>query len=162
VDHAVQQNYENPVVVSPDVGGVVRARALAKQINDVDLAIIDKRRDRANESEVMNIIGDVDGRTAILVDDMVDTAGTLCNAARALKSQGAWGVVAYITHAVLSGDAVKRIEASDIDEMVVTDTIPLFEEAARCGKIRQLSLDRVLAEAIRRVSNEESVSAMFR
>ena len=159
VDHAVQQNYENPVVVSPDV---VRARALAKQINDVDLAIIDKRRDRANESEVMNIIGDVDGRTAILVDDMVDTAGTLCNAARALKSQGAWGVVAYITHAVLSGDAVKRIEASDIDEMVVTDTIPLFEEAARCGKIRQLSLDRVLAEAIRRVSNEESVSAMFR
>ena len=162
VDHAVQQNYENPVVVSPAVGGVVRARALAKQINDVDLAIIDKRRDRANESEVMNIIGDVDGRTAILVDDMVDTAGTLCNAARALKSQGAWGVVAYITHAVLSGDAVKRIEASDIDEMVVTDTIPLFEEAARCGKIRQLSLDRVLAEAIRRVSNEESVSAMFR
>jgi len=162
VDHAIKQNYENPVVVSPDVGGVVRARALAKQINDVDLAIIDKRRDRANESEVMNIIGDVDGRTAVLVDDMVDTAGTLCNAARALKSQGACGVVAYITHAVLSGDAVKRIEASDIDEMVVTDTIPLFEEAARCGKIRQLSLDRVLAEAIRRVSNEESVSAMFR
>ena len=161
VDHAIKQNYENPVVVSPDVGGVVRARALAKQINDVDLAIIDKRRDRANESEVMNIIGDV-GRTAVLVDDMVDTAGTLCNAARALKSQGACGVVAYITHAVLSGDAVKRIEASDIDEMVVTDTIPLFEEAARCGKIRQLSLDRVLAEAIRRVSNEESVSAMFR
>ena len=160
--HADQiQGFFN-VPVSPDVGGVVRARALAKQINDVDLAIIDKRRDRANESEVMNIIGDVDGRTAILVDDMVDTAGTLCNAARALKSQGAWGVVAYITHAVLSGDAVKRIEASDIDEMVVTDTIPLFEEAARCGKIRQRSLDRVLAEAIRRVSNEESVSAMFR
>jgi len=159
VDHAVQQNYENPVVVSPDVW---RAGALAKQINDVDLAIIDKRRDRANESEVMNIIGDVDGRTAILVDDMVDTAGTLCNAARALKSQGARGVVAYITHAVLSGDAVNSIKASDIDEMVVTDTIPLFEEAARCGKIRQLSLDRVLAEAIRRVSNEESVSAMFR
>jgi len=148
-------------IVSPDVGGVVRARAFAKRIN-ASLVIIDKRREKAGESEVMNIIGDVDGRTAVLVDDMVDTAGTLCNAARALKSQGACGVVAYITHAVLSGDAVKRIEASDIDEMVVTDTIPLFEEAARCGKIRQLSLDRVLAEAIRRVSNEESVSAMFR
>ena len=162
IDDAISQRYEDPVVVSPDVGGVVRARAYAKQINDTDLAIIDKRRARANESEVMNIIGDVDGRTAILVDDIVDTAGTLCNAADALKESGAKKVVAYCTHPVLSGPAVRRIVESSIDEVIVTDTIPLFVEARSCGKIRQLSLDRVLAEAIRRVSNEESLSAMFR
>ena len=162
IDDAIAQNYQRPVVVSPDVGGVVRARAYAKQINDTDLAIIDKRRARANESEVMNIIGDVRGRTAILVDDIVDTAGTLSNAATALKENGAERVVAYCTHAVLSGPAIDRISNSNIDEMIVTDTIPLFVEAVKCGKIRQLSLDRVLAEAIRRVSNEESLSAMFR
>ena len=162
IDDAIAQNYHRPVVVSPDVGGVVRARAYAKQINDTDLAIIDKRRARANESEVMNIIGDVRGRTAILVDDIVDTAGTLSNAATALKESGAEKVVAYCTHAVLSGPAIDRISKSDIDEVIVTDTIPLFVEAVKCGKIRQLSLDRVLAEAIRRVSNEESLSAMFR
>ena len=162
IDDAIAQNYQRPVVVSPDVGGVVRARAYAKQINDTDLAIIDKRRARANESEVMNIIGDVRGRTAILVDDIVDTAGTLSNAAAALKEKGAEKVVAYCTHAVLSGPAIDRISKSDIDEVIVTDTIPLFVEAVKCGKIRQLSLDRVLAEAIRRVSNEESLSAMFR
>ena len=162
IDDAIAQNYQRPVVVSPDVGGVVRARAYAKRINDTDLAIIDKRRARANESEVMNIIGDVRGRTAILVDDIVDTAGTLSNAASALKESGAEKVVAYCTHAVLSGPAIDRISKSDIDEVIVTDTIPLFVEAVKCGKIRQLSLDRVLAEAIRRVSNEESLSAMFR
>ena len=162
IDDAIAQNYHRPVVVSPDVGGVVRARAYAKQINDTDLAIIDKRRARANESEVMNIIGDVRGRTAILVDDIVDTAGTLSNAATALKEKGAEKVVAYCTHAVLSGPAIDRIGNSNIDEVIVTDTIPLFVEAVKCGKIRQLSLDRVLAEAIRRVSNEESLSAMFR
>ena len=162
IDDAIAQNYHRPVVVSPDVGGVVRARAYAKQINDTDLAIIDKRRARANESEVMNIIGDVRGRTAILVDDIVDTAGTLSNAATALKESGAEKVVAYCTHAVLSGPAIERISNSNIDEVIVTDTIPLFVEAVKCGKIRQLSLDRVLAEAIRRVSNEESLSAMFR
>ena len=162
IDDAIAQNYHRPVVVSPDVGGVVRARAYAKQINDTDLAIIDKRRARANESEVVNIIGDVRGRTAILVDDIVDTAGTLTNAATALKEKGAEKVVAYCTHAVLSGPAIDRIGNSNIDEVIVTDTIPLFVEAVKCGKIRQLSLDRVLAEAIRRVSNEESLSAMFR
>ncbi len=162
IDDAIAQNYHRPVVVSPDVGGVVRARAYAKQINDTDLAIIDKRRARANESEVVNIIGDVRGRTAILVDDIVDTAGTLTNAATALKEKGAEKVVAYCTHAVLSGPAIDRIGNSNIDEVIVTDTIPLFVEAIKCGKIRQLSLDRVLAEAIRRVSNEESLSAMFR
>lgn len=162
VDHALAQNYENPIVVSPDVGGVVRARAVAKQINDSDLAIIDKRRPQANESQVMNVIGDVKGRSCILVDDMVDTAGTLCAAAEALKDRGALQVVAYCTHAIFSGNAIERISASEIDRMVVTDTIPLREDAQSCGKIEQLSLDRVLAEAIRRVSNEESISAMFR
>ena len=162
IDDAIAQNYQRPVVVSPDVGGGVRARAYAKQINDTDLAIIDKRRARANESEVMNIIGDVRWRTAILVDDIVDTAGTISNAATALKERGAEKVAAYCTHAVLSGPAIDRISKSDIDEVIVTDTIPLFVEAVKCGKIRQLSLDRVLAEAIRRVSNEESLSAMFR
>jgi ribose-phosphate pyrophosphokinase len=162
VDHIAAQGYENPIVVSPDVGGVVRARAIAKQLDDLDLAIIDKRRPQANESRVMNVIGDVTGRTCILVDDIVDTAGTLCTAAAALKDEGAISVVAYITHPVLSGPAVERIANSAIDEMVVTDTIPLCEDAAACPKIHQLSLDRLLAEAIRRVSHEESLSAMFR
>ena len=162
VDHILAEDYENPIVVSPDVGGVVRARAIAKQINDLDLAIIDKRRPQANETQVMNVIGDVAGKTCILVDDIVDTAGTLCTAAAALKEQGAIKVVAYITHPVLSGPAVSRIDASMLDEIVVTDTIPLSEAARSCKKITQLSLDRLLAEAIRRVSNEESISAMFR
>jgi ribose-phosphate pyrophosphokinase len=162
VDHALAQRYANPIVISPDVGGVVRARAIAKLINDTDLAIIDKRRSVANESEVMNVIGDVEGRTCIMVDDIVDTAGTLCQAAAALKDRGAAGVVAYITHAVLSGPALDRINDSALDSMFVTDTIPLSEQAKACPRITQLSLDRLLAEAIRRVSNEESVSAMFR
>ena len=162
VDYIATRNYENPIVVSPDVGGVVRARAIAKQIADLDLAIIDKRRPQANDTRVMNVIGDVRGKTCILVDDIVDTAGTLCTAAEALKGQGAIKVVAYITHPVLSGPAVERIGASEIDEMVVTDTIPLAEDAAACERIRQLSLDRLLAESIRRVSYEESLSAMFR
>lgn len=162
VDHAIEQNYKNTIVVSPDVGGVVRARAIAKQLNDSELAIIDKRRPRANESEVMNLIGDVSGRTCVLVDDLVDTAGTLCTAATALKDRGARKVVAYVTHPVFSGKAIKRIAASDFDEIVVTDTIPLSEPARECKKIVQLSLDNLLAEAIRRVSNEESISAMFR
>jgi ribose-phosphate pyrophosphokinase len=162
VDHVVAQRYVNPIVVSPDVGGVVRARAIAKQIDDLDLAIIDKRRPQANETKVMNVIGDVQNKTCILVDDIVDTAGTLCTAAQALKEEGAVQVVAYITHAVLSGPAIDRIEASEIDRMVVTDTIPLSAQAKACDKITQLSLDSLLAESIRRVSNEESISAMFR
>ncbi len=162
VDAITARKYENPIVVSPDVGGVVRARAIAKQIDDLDLAIIDKRRPKANETRVMNVIGDVAGKTCILVDDLVDTAGTLCTAAEALKDEGAIKVVAYITHAVFSGPAIERISASNIDEVVVTDTIPLCEAATNCSKIKQLSLDRLLAEAIRRVSNEESISAMFR
>ncbi len=162
VDHILTCDYENPIVVSPDVGGVVRARAIAKQLSDLDLAIIDKRRPQANETRVMNVIGDVKHKTCILVDDIVDTAGTLCTAAKALKGEGALSVVAYITHAVLSGPAVQRITDSAIDEMVVTDTIPLCENATASEKIHQLSLDRMLAEAIRRVSHEESLSAMFR
>ncbi len=162
VDHMLSRNYEHPIIVSPDIGGVVRARAIAKQARDLDLAIIDKRRPQANETQVMNVIGDVAGRTCIMVDDIVDTAGTLCTAAEALKEQGAVKVVAYITHPVLSGKAIERISASQLDEMVVTDTIPLSEEATGCGRITQLSLNRLLAEAIRRVSNEESISAMFR
>jgi ribose-phosphate pyrophosphokinase len=162
VDHALAQKYPNPMVISPDVGGVVRARAIAKLINDTDLAIIDKRRPKANESEVMNVIGDVEGRTCIMVDDIVDTAGTLCQAAGALKERGASLVVAYITHAVFSGPAIERIEESALDAVYVTDTIPLSAKAKACRRIAQLSLDRLLAEAIRRVSNEESVSAMFR
>lgn len=162
VDAITARNYENPIVVSPDVGGVVRARAIAKQIDDLDLAIIDKRRPKANETRVMNVIGDVAGKTCILVDDLVDTAGTLCTGAEALKDEGAINVVAYITHAVFSGPAIERISASNIDEVVVTDTIPLCKAATNCSKIKQLSLDRLLAEAIRRVSNEESISAMFR
>lgn len=162
VDHMLTRGYDNPIIVSPDIGGVVRARAIAKQANDLDLAIIDKRRPQANETRVMHVIGDVEGKTCVMVDDIVDTAGTLCTAAEALKEHGAAKVVAYITHPVLSGGAVARIEASRLDEMVVTDTVPLRAEAQCCAKITQLSLDRLLAEAIRRVSNEESISAMFR
>ena len=161
VDYINTKNYENPIVVSPDVGGVVRARAIAKQIADLDLAIIDKRRPQANETRVMNVIGDVKGKTCILVDDIVDTAGTLCTAAEALKEEGAIKVVSYITHPVLSGPAIERITNSELDEMVVTDTIPLSEEGKACEKITQLSLDVLLAESIRRVSNEESISALF-
>ena len=153
--------HENLIVVSPDIGGVVRARAIAKQLDDAELAIIDKRRPRANEAEVMNLIGDVEGRTAILVDDMVDTAGTLCTAANALKKRGALKVVSYCTHAVLSGKALENIKHSQIDELVVTDTIPLSAEALAIGKIRQLTIADLLAESIRRVSNEESISALF-
>ena len=162
LDHIIAKDYENPIVVSPDVGGVVRARAIAKQIDDLDLAIIDKRRPQANETKVMNVIGDVQGKTCILVDDIVDTAGTLCTAAQALKEEGAIKVVSYVTHPVFSGPAIDRIAASELDEIVVTDTIPLSEAAKTCSKITQLSLDSLLAESIRRVSNEESISAMFR
>ena len=157
----VRCEHENLIVVSPDIGGVVRARAIAKQLDDAELAIIDKRRPRANEAEVMNLIGDVEGRTAILVDDMVDTAGTLCTAANALKERGALKVVSYCTHAVLSGKALENIKHSQIDELVVTDTIPLSAEALAIGKIRQLTIADLLAESIRRVSNEESISALF-
>jgi len=156
-----RQKYPDLIVVSPDVGGVVRARALAKRLDDADLAIIDKRRPRANEAEVMNIIGDVEGRTCVVVDDLVDTAGTLCQAAKALKGQGASRVVSYCTHAVLSGAAIKNIEASVLDELVVTDTIPLRPDAKKCSRIRQLSISEMLAETMRRISNEESVSSMF-
>ena len=155
-----KQDYEDLMVVSPDVGGVVRARALAKRL-ECDLAIIDKRRPKANVSEVMNIIGDVEGRTCVLMDDLVDTAGTLCKAAAALKENGAKRVLAYCVHAVLSGAAVARISESTIDELVVTDTIPLTDEAQKCRKIRQLSVADVLAETIRRISNEDSVSSLF-
>ena len=160
-DDIVASKYKDVVVVSPDIGGVVRARAIAKQLDDADLAIIDKRRPRANESEVMNLIGDVEGRTAIMVDDMVDTAGTLCSAANALKERGAKKVVAYCTHAVLSGKALDNVRNSQLDELVVTDTIPLSAEARSIPKIRQLTLADLLAESIRRVSNEESISALF-
>jgi ribose-phosphate pyrophosphokinase len=155
-----KQDFEGLMVVSPDVGGVVRARALAKRL-ECDLAIIDKRRPKANVSEVMNIIGDVSGRTCVLMDDMVDTAGTLCRAAAALKDNGAKRVLAYCVHPVLSGGAVDRIDESAIDELVVTDTIPLSCEAKKCGKIRQLSVADVLAETIRRISNEDSISSLF-
>jgi len=160
-DDIVTCHYENLVVVSPDIGGVVRARAIAKQLDDAELAIIDKRRPQANEAQVMNVIGAVDGRTCLLVDDMVDTAGTLCNAADALKVRGATKVVAYCTHAVLSGRALKNISDSALDELVVTDTIPLSDEAKAINKIRQLTISDLLAESIRRVSNEESISALF-
>ncbi|WP_299196039.1 ribose-phosphate pyrophosphokinase [uncultured Amphritea sp.] len=161
LDEIARQSYDNPIVVSPDVGGVVRARAVAKQLG-CDLAIIDKRREKANEAQVMNLIGDVRGRTCILVDDMCDTAGTLCKAAGALKANGAEKVVAYATHAVLSGAAISNITSSELDELVVTDTIPLSEAAQNCPQIRQLTLAPMLAEAVRRVCNEESISAMFR
>ena len=155
-----KQQHDNLLVVSPDVGGVVRARALAKRL-DSDLAIIDKRRPKANVSEVMNIIGDVAGRTCVIMDDMVDTAGTLCKAAQALKEQGAVKVLAYCTHAVLSGSAVARIAESEIDELVVTDTIPLSPEAAACPRIRQISIAELMAETMLRISNEASVSSLF-
>jgi len=156
-----RQNYRDLIVVSPDVGGVVRARALAKRLDDVDLAIIDKRRPKANESKVMNIIGDVAGRSCVLVDDLVDTAGTLCQAANALKDQGALKVVAYCTHAVLSGRAIENIQASMLDELVVTDTIPLSSEAQECARIRQLGVADMLAETIRRIASRESVSSLY-
>ena len=155
-------SYENLVVVSPDVGGVVRARALAKRLDDADLAIIDKRRPRPNESKVMNIIGEVEGKTCVLIDDMVDTAGTLCQAAQALKDEGATKVVAYITHPVLSGTAVERIAKSALDELVVTDTIPLSRRGAQgCGRSAQLSVAGLLAETMRRIRDEDSVSSLY-
>ncbi|MDD5300835.1 MAG: ribose-phosphate diphosphokinase [Gallionella sp.] len=155
-----KNNYPNLIVVSPDVGGVVRARALAKEL-DADLAIIDKRRPKPNVAKVMNIIGDVVGRTCLIMDDMVDTANTLCEAAKALKEKGAARVLAYCTHPVLSGPAIERIENSALDELVVTDTIPLGEAARNCKRIRQLSTAELLAETIRRINNEESVSSLF-
>lgn len=156
-----RQRHPNLLVVSPDVGGVVRARALAKRLGDADLAIIDKRRPKANVSQVMNIIGDVEGKNCVLVDDLVDTAGTLCKAAAALKEHGAVSVAAYCTHPVLSGAAIDNISNSELDELVVTDTIPLTEEAKACGKIRQLSIATMLAETIRRIDQDESVSSMY-
>lgn len=156
-----QKNYENIMVVSPDVGGVVRARAVAKSLGDADLAIIDKRRAKANESEVMHIIGDVLGRDCIIVDDIVDTAGTLCKAAQALKDKGAKRVVGYITHPVLSGKALDNITNSALDEIVVTDTIPLTDKAKACSKIRQVTIASMIAESLRRINNEESISTMF-
>src|SRR3990172_5042843 len=156
-----KHKYPKLVVVSPDVGGVIRARATAKRLDDADLAIIDKRRPKPNESEVMNIIGNVEDRTCVIIDDLVDTAGTLCNAAGALKKCGARKVVAYCTHPVLSGNAVRNINASVLDELVVTDTIPLAPEAVACRRIRQLSVSALLAESIRRVALGESLSSMF-
>ncbi len=155
-----RKKYENMIVVSPDVGGVVRARAMAKHLG-CDLAIIDKRRPKANEAKVMHIIGDVEGRTCVLMDDMVDTANTLCEAANALKGAGALKVAAYATHPVLSGPAIDRITESQLDEVVVTDSIPLGDNAKKCSKIRQLSIAELLAESMRRISNEDSVSSLF-
>jgi len=156
-----KHNGNDLMVVSPDVGGVVRARAIAKRLDDADLAIIDKRRPKANEAKVMNIIGDVTGRSCILIDDMVDTAGTLCKAADALKEHGASRVAAYCTHPVLSGAAIQNIESSQLDELVVTDSLPLGEEAQNCSRIRQLSIAEMLAETMRRIHQEESVSSMY-
>ena len=162
VDDIKENNERNEVVVvSPDVGGVVRARALAKLLDDTDLAIIDKRRAAANQSEVMNIIGDIRGKVCIVPDDIIDTAGTLCNAANALKENGAKAVKAYITHPVLSGPAIERLENSSIDELVVTNSIPLTPDAKKCSKIRVISLANIIAECIKRLSNEESLSEMF-
>ena len=155
-----KSDYQNLVVVSPDVGGVVRARQMAKRL-ECDLAIIDKRRPKANVAKVMNIIGDVQGRTCVILDDMVDTANTLCEAARALKEHGAERVLAYCTHPVLSGNAVERIASSALDKLVVTDTIPLREDANACGRIQQLSVASLLAETMLRISNEDSVSSLF-
>lgn len=160
LDDIRKQSFDDLVVVSPDIGGVVRARAVAKQLG-IELAIIDKRRPSPNVAEVMNIIGEIEDRTCLLVDDMVDTAGTLCNAAKALKLHGARKVVAYATHPVLSGGAIQRLKDSELDELVVTDSIPLSDEGKKCEAIRQLSLSDMLAEAMRRISNEESLSAMF-
>ena len=162
VDDIKENNDRNEVVVvSPDVGGVVRSRALAKLLDDTDLAIIDKRRDAANQSEVMNVIGEINGKVCIVPDDIIDTAGTLCNAASALKEKGAKAVKAYITHPVLSGPAIERINNSDIDELVVTNSIPLNKEAQKCSKIRVISISNIIAECITRLSNEESLSEMF-
>ena len=161
VEHMNSAGYADPIMVSPDVGGVVRARAIAKQANDLDLAIIDKRRPQPNETRVMNVIGEVRGKTCVMVDDIVDTAGTLCTAAEALKEEGATGVYAYITHPVLSGESVDRIAGSELDGVFVTDTIPLAAAAVACEKIEQLTLAGLLAESIRRVSKEESISEMF-
>ena len=162
VDHIKDNNERKEiVVVSPDVGGVVRSRALAKQLDDTDLAIIDKRRAVANQSEVMNIIGDIEGKVCIVPDDIIDTAGTLCNAANALKEKGAKAVKAYITHPVLSGPAIERLNESSIDELVVTNSIPLSKEAKKCSKIRVISLANTIAECIKRLNNEESLSEMF-
>ena len=162
VDDIKDNNDRNEVVVvSPDVGGVVRSRALAKLLDDTDLAIIDKRRALANESEVMNIIGEVEGKVCIVPDDIIDTAGTLCNAAKALKNKGAKAVKAYITHPVLSGPAIERLNKSDIDELIVTNSIPLNKEAKKCSKIRVISIANIIAECITRLSNEESLSEMF-
>ncbi|WP_086983350.1 ribose-phosphate pyrophosphokinase [Vibrio aphrogenes] len=155
------RNLEDPVVVSPDLGGVVRARATAKMLDDTDIAIVDKRRPRANVSEVMNLIGDVKGRDCVIVDDMIDTGGTLCKAAEALKERGAKRVFAYATHAVFSGKAAENIKNSVIDQVIITDSIKLTEEMKATGKVTQLTLSSMLAEAIRRISNEESISAMF-
>lgn len=155
------RNYENMMVVSPDIGGVVRARALAKAL-DCELAIIDKRRPRANQCEVMNLIGDVAGHTCIITDDIVDTAGTLCNAAKALKERGALKVCAYITHGVLSGPAIERITNSDLDELVITDTIPLSEAAQKCTKITQVSAAELFGETVARIHRGDSVSALFK
>lgn len=156
-----KQKYPDLIVVSPDVGGVVRARALAKRLDDADLAIIDKRRPRPNEAKVMHIIGEVEGRSCVIVDDLVDTAGTLCQAAKALKGHGASRVMAYCTHPVLSGPAVDNINGSELDELVITNSIPLRPDAQACGKIRQLSIAELLAETMRRISNDESVSSLF-
>ena len=161
LEDMLQQNLENPIVVSPDIGGVVRARAIAKLLNDTDMAIIDKRRPRANVSQVMHIIGDVAGRDCVLVDDMIDTGGTLCKAAEALKERGAKRVFAYATHPIFSGNAVDNIKNSVIDEVIVCDTIPLSPEIKALKNVRTLTLSGMLAEAIRRISNEESISAMF-
>ncbi len=156
-----KQKYSNLIVVSPDVGGVVRARAIAKRLDDADLAIIDKRRPQANVAQVMHIIGEVKNKTCVIVDDLVDTAGTLCKAAQALKEHGAKAVIAYATHPVLSGNAIKNIAGSELDELVVTDTIPLREDALNCDRIRRLKVSGLLAETIRRISFEESVSTLF-
>jgi len=160
LEDLVKQNYEDIVIVSPDVGGVIRARAVAKLLRS-DLAIIDKRRPKPNVSEVMNIIGDVKGRTCIIVDDIVDTANTLCEAAVALKKQGAKKVVAFATHPIFSGNAIKSITDSELDEIVITDTITLDQNAKNCKKIRQLSVAKILAETIKRISHEDSVSSLF-
>jgi len=161
LDDIRRKNYENTIVISPDVGGVMRARAVAKRLNDSDMAIIDKRRVGPNKIEVMHLIGDVKGRNCILVDDIIDTGGTLCQAAKMLKENGAATVTAYCTHPVLSGPAIQNIAESCLDEIVVTDTIPLQPSAKTCGKIRQLTLSNMLAQTIHRISSEESVSSMF-
>jgi ribose-phosphate pyrophosphokinase len=161
VNDILEHNYKDIVVVSPDIGGVARARAAAKRLNDADLAIIDKRRPAPNLVKIMNVIGDVSGRTCIMIDDMVDTAGTLCQAAEILKEKGAIKVVAYATHAVLSGSAVDNIANSQLDELVTTNTIPLNEKASECFKIRQLSIAETLANVIRRISDEQSISTIF-